>query len=125
MADVILVRHDIEQGKTDRAIALFEEMAQMDDEAAAVEVLQKEGVYTESAFVHHAEDDDSDSILYYIEAEDGQQVYDVFKRIEADPEAEAEGVSEYVRELADVMDGDPYVAEEFDVLYHFVNPERP
>lgn len=32
MTDVILVRHDTKPGKTDRTVALFEEMARLDED---------------------------------------------------------------------------------------------
>lgn len=122
MADVILVKQKIKSGQTERAKALFKEIGQMRNTDAALEVLKKEGVYTESAFLQQT--DEGDYILYYIEAEDGEQVYDVYKDIMADPKGEAEELEEFLTEFQEVMAGEPYVAE-VEPLYHLVNPDRP
>lgn len=121
MTDIALVKQDIEPGKTERAKALFKEAGQMRNTDEAIKMLAKEGVYTESAFLQQS--DEGDSILYFVECEDGEQAFDVYQDIVADPEEEAEGLEELIHEFNSVMAGEPYVAEA-DPLYHLVNPER-
>lgn len=122
MTDVILLKQEIVPGKTEQAKALFKEMSQLRGTDEAIEVLKKEGVYTESAFLQQT--DGGDFILYYIEAEDGEQVYEIYRDIVADPEEEAEGLEEFIHEFNSVVAGEPFLAE-VDPLYHLVNPERP
>lgn len=121
MSDVILVEQALEPGEIERAKSLFEGIGRTGDSEGVVAVLQKEGVYTESAFLQRR--DDGHYVLYYIEAEDGQRVKDVFDGILADPEGETEGLTEFIREFEAVTAGDPQLADA-ELLYHLVNPER-
>lgn len=121
MTDTILVKQKIVPGKTEQAKALFTEMGQMRNSPEAIELLKKEGVYTETAFLQQTEE--GDFVLYYIEAEDGEQVYEIYRDIVADPEEEAEGLEEFIHEFNSVMDGEPFVAD-VEPLYHVVNPDR-
>lgn len=122
MADAILVKQKIAPGKTERARKLFRKFEQLKRADAAQDVLQKEGVYTESAFLQQTED--GDYVLYYIEAEDGKEVYDVYQDIMADPEGEGEGLEESLEEFQEVVAGDPFVAD-VEFLYHLTTPDRP
>ncbi|WP_336360212.1 hypothetical protein [Haladaptatus sp. ZSTT2] len=85
-------------------------------------ILDAEGVHTESAFLRT--DADGDFVTYYIEAEEGATVYDVFKQVTENPDELSDELAAFVAEFNDVMDGDPYLVES-EVLYHLVNPECP
>ncbi|MFC7046385.1 DUF6176 family protein [Halobacteriaceae archaeon GCM10025711] len=116
MVDVVLVRQPIEPGETERARELLSGARDALGDDEVVGLIQREGVYTESAFLE--ETDDGDYVVYYIEAEDGERVYEVFQDIVDDPD------DELIREFTEVMAGEPTVAD-VDLLYHLVNPERP
>lgn len=120
MVDTILVKQRIEPGMTDRAAALLE-MVDGDD-ATVLDVLGREGVHTETAFLKRGGDGD-DFVLYYIEAEDGARVKDVFDAITADPDAEEDELGEFLREFDEVMAGEPFLAD-FEPLYHLVRSDR-
>ncbi|WP_121820054.1 DUF6176 family protein [Halostella salina] len=122
MAETILVKQEIEPGKTEQAKDVFRAVGEFKNTDAAVEVLEKEGVYTESAFLQRAED--GDHVLYYIEAEDGKEVYDVYQDIMADPQGETEGMEDFLAEFQDVVTGEPFVAD-VEFLYHMTTPDRP
>jgi len=122
MAEAILVEQALESEAVDRAKQLFAEIGRMADSEAVVDVLRAEGVYTESAFLQHR--DDGDYVLYYIEAEDGEQVKDVFDALIEDPESETDGLAEFVRAFDAVTAGEPELADA-EPLYHLVNPARP
>ncbi|WP_135828401.1 DUF6176 family protein [Halorussus halobius] len=122
MTDAILVEQALEPGRVDRARELFAEIDRMADDQAVVDVLRSEGVHTESAFLQHRED--GDYVLYYIEAEDGEQVKDVFDALVDDPEGETDGLAEFVRAFDAVTAGEPQLADA-EPLYHLVDPERP
>lgn len=124
MVDTILVEQEVEAGETERARALFESINQPDEfETDAIgEVLRKEGVYTESAFLQHREG--GDYVLYYIEAEDGTQVRDVFEDIRANPKSETDGLESFLAEFEAVMAGTPTLVD-VELLYHVTDPERP
>lgn len=121
MTDAILVEQALEPGAVERARQLFAEIGQRADSEPVVDVLRKEGVYTESAFLQHRED--GDYVLYYIEAEDGEQVKDVFDALIDDPESETD-LAEFVRAFDAVTASEPELADA-EPLYHLVNPERP
>ena len=121
MVDTILVEQRIEPGMTERAAALLE-MIDGDDDAV-LDVLRREGVHTETAFLKRG-DDGGDFVLYYIEAENGERVKDVFDAITADPGAEDDELAQFLREFDEVMAGEPFLAD-FEPLYHLVNPNRP
>jgi hypothetical protein len=122
MGDALLVNQRIAPGETERAKAL---LSQFDDPAyadAVLAILDAEGVHTESAFLRT--DEDGDYVTYYIEAEDGATVYDVFKNVTENPDELSDELAAFVAEFNAVMDGDPYLVES-EVLYHLVNPGRP
>lgn len=121
MADAILVEQEIETGKTERAKALFEEIGEMRNTDEALQLLAKEGVFTETAFLHESEE--GAHVIYYIEAEDGEEVHDVYQDIMADPDGEAEGMEEIIREFQAVIAGEPSLVDG-ELLYHLVNPAR-
>ncbi|WP_338729953.1 DUF6176 family protein [Haladaptatus sp. DJG-WS-42] len=122
MGDVLLVNQRIAPGKTERAKALLSQMDDPEYADAALAILDAEGVHTESAFLRRG--DDGDYVTYYIEAEDGATVYDVFKHVTEHPDELPNEMGAFVAEFNAVMDGDPYLVDS-DVLYHLVNPERP
>lgn len=120
MPDVFLVRHQIAPGKTEEARELF---ARLDDPPeGAMDVLDAETVYTESAFLETGPD--GDAILYYIEAEDGATVYDVFQDLMDAPEDVAPEMAAFVEQFESVVTGEPTVVD-VELLYHVVNPDRP
>ncbi|MFC6730950.1 MULTISPECIES: DUF6176 family protein [unclassified Haladaptatus] len=122
MVDVLLVNQRIADGNVDRAKALLSQLDDPETLDAALAILDAEGVHTESAFLRH--DDEGPFVTYYIEAEDGATVYDVFKHVTENPEAQPDEMAAFIEEFNAVMDGDPYLVES-EVLYHLVNPERP
>ncbi|WP_135822407.1 DUF6176 family protein [Halostella litorea] len=122
MPDAFLVKQRIEPGKTERAKEVFRSVGEIKSSDAAQNVLKKEGVHTESAFLQRT--DDGEYVLYYIEAEDGGEVYDVYQEVMADPGGEAEGLEEFLEEFQDVVAGDPFVAD-VEFLYHVTTPDRP
>lgn len=121
MVDAILVKQAVEPGKEQQAKSLFEELGRMRNTESALELLKKEGVYTETAFLRKTEK--GSHILYYIEAEDGERVQDVYNEIMADPDGEAEGMEAFIREFQEVVGGEPHLVEG-EPLYHVVNPDR-
>lgn len=120
MTDAFLVKQPIEPERVEAARSLFEELGRMRSDPA-IELLEKEGVFTETAFLR--QDEEGPYILYYIEAADGGTVQDVYHDIMADPEGEAEGMAEFIRRFTEIVSGDPSLVDG-EPLYHLVNPAR-
>jgi hypothetical protein len=113
--DVVLTKQPIAEGETERARALLEDLRGV-DEAAAMDIIDREGVYTESAFLWSHEG--TDYILTYIEAEDAERVEEVY----AEEMERADHA--FVEEFLAVVAGPPEPLDA-DPLYHVVHPDRP
>ena len=75
MADVVLVKNRIKPGKIDRLREWMEEIKSHPNEA--IETLQYERMLSEAAFLEQRVD--GDYLLYYMEAEDLNHVFDAFE----------------------------------------------
>jgi hypothetical protein len=114
--DTVLTKQPIAEGQTERARALLEDLRGVDDEDAAMDIVDREGVYTESAFLWTHEG--TDFILTYIEAADAARVEEVYaEEMETADHAFVEAFLEVVAGPPEPLDADP--------LYHVVHPERP
>jgi hypothetical protein len=114
--DVFLTRQPIAEGETERARALLQDLRGVDDTDAGMEIIDREGVHTESAFLWTH--DGTDYILTYIEAEDAARVKEVY---EAEMEAAEHG---FIEEFQAVVAGPPEPLDA-EPLYHIVHPQRP
>jgi hypothetical protein len=114
MADVVLTRQRIESGKTEQLREWMTEIRQREDEAR--ETLENEGMVAEAAFLEQTEDEDF--LVYYMEAEDVEHVYEAFSDSSHDIDEEHKAVMNDVLEDSANVDG-------FELLYHLRNPERP
>lgn len=114
MADVVLTRNRIAPGKTERLREWMAEIRSREDEA--LETLEREGMHEEAAFLERT--DDGDYLVYYMKADDIDEVYESFESSQYDID----------REHREVMD-EVLVGEDddrsIDLLYHLSNPARP
>lgn len=92
MVDVVLVGYRIEPGKTAELRAWFEAVEDRRDETA--DLLEREGMLTESLFVR--EGDDGDELWWYQEAESLERVLEVY-------DAETGGLVEESRALFEAV----------------------
>lgn len=114
MTDVVLTRQRVADGKTDELRKWCAELADRTEEVRAT--LCDEEMFTESAFLERT--DDGDYLYYYMEAEDVPAALDAFA-------ASDHGIDREHRErMGDVVAEDPTL-DEFEVLYHVSNPDRP
>jgi hypothetical protein len=113
--DVFLVSQPIAEGETERARELLRDMNGVDEDEA-MRIIDREGVFTESGFLW--ETGEGDFILYYIEAEDGGRVKEVYDDELEDPEDEG------IQAFKEVVAGPPTLLDT-ELLYHVVHPERP
>ncbi|WP_436911871.1 DUF6176 family protein [Halosimplex marinum] len=113
MTDVVMVKQRVEEGKVDRLREWMAEVRDRRDEAEAT--LRDEGMLTESAFLERT--DDGPHLVYYMEAEDIERVWDQYEDSDHDIDREHEQVMSEV--LADGRD-----VGEYERLYHLTNPER-
>lgn len=114
MTDVVLTRQRVEDGKTEKLRDWCEELANRSDEVR--ETLRDEGMYTETAFLERTED--GHYLYYYMEAEDVPAALQAFGESDHDVDREHEAT------MSDVVAESPAL-DEFEVLYHAVNPDRP
>ncbi|WP_255196874.1 DUF6176 family protein [Halorarius litoreus] len=114
--DVVLTKQPIAEGQTERARALLQDLQGVDDEDAAMDIIDREGVYTESAFIWTHEG--TDYILTYIEAEDAGRVKEVSDEVRAAAD------HAFIEELNAVVAGPPELVDA-EPLYHVVHPDRP
>lgn len=113
MTDVVLVKQRVKPDKVDR---LREWMAEVRERSGEAEdTLRDEGVLTESAFLEHT--DDGPHLVYYMEAEDIERVWDQFEDSDHDIDREHKAV------MAEVLEDGRDVGE-FEPLYHLTNSER-
>ena len=113
--DAFLTRQPIAEGATDRARELLTDLRGVEDEDAAMDIVDREGVYVESAFLWAHEG--TDYLLTYFEAEDPARVEEVY---EAEMEAAVADLEnarrEYRAALDELLDAEP--------LYHVARPGR-
>ena len=107
MADVILSKQKIEPGKTERLKEWAQEVRNR--EAEAIKTLQNEGMNAETAFIEHT--DEGDFLIYYMNADDIQQVYDAYEESSHAIDEEHEQV------MLDVLENGENVGD-YDLLYH-------
>jgi hypothetical protein len=114
--DVLLLRYEIAEGRTDD---LREWLAEARDrEAEILDLLGREGMHTESLFVEEV--DGTDYLLWYMEAEDVARVLEVYETATDDIVAESDGLFEEV-----LVGGFEGTVSEADLLMHAVGPDRP
>ncbi|WP_440764827.1 DUF6176 family protein [Natronorubrum sp. DTA7] len=114
MTDVVLVKHRVEPGKTDR---LREWMAELRSRRAeAVETLRHEGVYTEASFVESRAD--GTFLLTFLEAEDIDRAFEAY-------ESSTHELDREHREVLDDVLADNQPEQTIELLYQVANPERP
>jgi hypothetical protein len=107
----MITRARIVPGKESRLRAWFEEMR--DRKSEVVETLQHEGVYTETAFIHSA--DDASFLYIYMEAEN-------LEIADAAGDEEKYVIDEEHHEvLRETLTGD---WEKLETIGHFTNPSR-
>lgn len=114
MSEVLLTKNRIEPGKTERLREWTEEIKRRHDEA--IETLQHESMYSEAAFLERT--DDENYLVYFLEAEDIDQV---FKAFESSPYE----IDEEHQEVMNEVLADDDANRDIELLYHLVNPERP
>ncbi|WP_459192176.1 DUF6176 family protein [Halosimplex sp. J119] len=113
MTDVVMVKQRVQEDKVDR---LKEWMAEVRDRRnEAEETLRDEGMLTESAFLERT--DDGPYLVYYMEAEDIDRVWDQYEDSNHDIDRE------HKRVMQEVLEDDRNVGE-FEPLYHLTNPDR-
>ncbi|WP_415381363.1 DUF6176 family protein [Halosimplex sp. TS25] len=113
MTDVALVKQPVKPDKVDRLKEWMAEVRDRSDEV--VETLRDEGMKTESAFLERT--DDGPHLVYYMEAEDIERVWDQFEDSDHDIDEEHKEVMREV--LEDGQD-----VGEYELLYHVTNPDR-
>lgn len=113
MSDVVLVKRRIKPGKTDSLREWMEEITSHCDEA--IETLQHERMLSETAFLEQR--DDGDYLLYYMEAEDLDHVFESFESSPYEIDHEHQAVLDEV--LADDQPD-----QDIEPLYHLANPDR-
>ncbi len=120
MTDAFLLKQKIEPGKTERCKELLaEQVGQTNREMS--EILEVEGVYTESIFIEQA--GDGEYLVWYFEAESMARVAEVWN----DPaETAIEAEIEHGKSmLAEVLENpETWNEDSFELLHHLVNPER-
>jgi hypothetical protein len=114
MADVVLSKQRIADGKTEPLREWAAELRERSDEAT--ETLRDEGVHAEAAFVEHA--DDGDFLVSYMKADDIEAAFEAFQNSTHDID------EEHKRVLADVLE-DGEEACDYEFLYHLDNPDLP
>lgn len=110
--DVILSVQEIEPGKADRLREWFSRDDR--DGEQAKESLRNEGIWAESAFIYSM--DDTEYLLYYIEADDFEHAMEEFSR------SDYGNIKRYKEIIDDVMVGglDQYHSDRAEELFHIV-----
>ncbi len=114
MTDVVLTKQKIKPGKTARLKEWMAEIQERKDEA--IETLQSEGMYHESAFVEQT--DEGDFLVYHMKAEDIHEVYESFRNSTHEIDREHEHV------MRETLEESPNV-DTYELLYHLDNPKLP
>lgn len=112
MSEVVLVKNRIKPGKTQQLRDWMGEIRTRREEA--IETLRHEGMVSEAAFVERTEE--ADFLVYYMEAENIEQVYEAFESSPYEIDHEHEEV------MAEVL-ADDQSDQDIELLYHLVNPE--
>ena len=115
MAEVVLTKQKIADGKTDRLIEWMSEVRDREDEV--VKTFQSEGIQTEAAFLEHG--DDGDYLIYFMEADDLNKAYESFSESSHEIDKEHKRVMDEVLE-----DSNDLGVENYKLLYHMTNPNR-
>ncbi|RDI72400.1 DUF6176 family protein [Halopelagius longus] len=113
MSEVILTKNRIEPGKRDRLREWMTEITTRREEA--IETLRYEGMISEAAFLEQT--DDADYLVYYMEAEDIDGVYEAFQSSPYEIDHEH-------GEVLDEVLADDQPKRDIELLYHLVNPEH-
>jgi len=113
MTDVVMLKQRVQEDKVDRLKTWMAEVRDRRDEAE--ETLRDEGMQTESAFLEHT--DDGPYLVYYMEAEDIDRVWEQYE--DSDHEIDEEHKQVMAEVLADGRD-----VAKYERLYHLTNPER-
>lgn len=114
MPEVILTKQKIEEGKTERLKEWIAEIRDRKEEA--IQTLKNEGMHSETAFIEHT--DDGDYLVYYMRADDIDEVFEAFRASSHEIDIEHKEVMRDVLESAE-NEGD------YELLYHLANPDRP
>ncbi|ELZ96493.1 hypothetical protein C440_05078 [Haloferax mucosum ATCC BAA-1512] len=112
MADIVLTRQKVSDGKVPRLKEWMSEIQNREDEA--IETL-KGGMHAETAFLEHTED--GDFLVYYMKADDIEQAYKAFEDSPHEIDKEHKAV------MRDVLETGENVGD-FELLYHLSNPEQ-
>ena len=114
--DVFLLRYEIAGGRTED---LREWLAEARDrEAEILDLLGREGMYTESLFVEEV--DGTDYLPWYMETEDVARVLEVYEAATDDIVAESDDLFEEA-----LVGGFEGAVSEVDLLMHAAGPDRP
>jgi hypothetical protein len=113
MTDIVLRKQKIANGETQQLREWMDEVNEREEEA--VGTLKSEGVHSETAFIEHT--DEGDFLVYYMKADDMEQVSESF----ADSSREID--EEHKRVMDDVLENGENVGD-FELLYHLDNPEH-
>ncbi len=114
--DVILLRYEIAEGKTAELREFLK--GTRDREAEVLDLLGREGMYTESLFVEEV--NGTDYLLWYMEAEDVDRVIEVYEAATDDVVSESDGL--FGEALVGGLEG---AVNEPELLMHAVGPSRP
>lgn len=114
MVDVVLTKQKIEPGKTPRLKEWMGEIRTREDEA--IETLESEGMHSEAAFIERT--DEGDYLVYYMEAEDMEHVFESFSKSSHEIDLEHQEV------MSELLESGQNVGD-YELLYYLVNPEWP
>ncbi|MDJ1434168.1 DUF6176 family protein [Halostagnicola sp. A-GB9-2] len=113
MTEATLLKQKVDPKEVDQLKDWMETVR--DRSGAALETLQNEGVYTETAFLE--ETPDGTFLVTYIEAEDLEQVWKTFE------ESTHEIDTKHKKVMRNCLE-DGENAGDFEPLYHLANPNR-
>jgi len=114
MSEIQLRRYRLKAGKRERLYEWVEEVTSRRDEA--VETLQAENVYSETAFLESRAD--GDYVCFYMEAEDVEAAAEAF-------EASTHDLDQQFKQLLNDVVAENQPDEAIEPLYHVANPDRP
>ncbi len=108
-----MIKQRVQEDKVDRLREWMAEVRDRRDEAETT--LRDEGMQTESAFLERTED--GPHLVYYMEAEDIDRVWDQYENSDHDIDREHKQI------VAEVL-VDGHDVGEHELLYHLTSPER-
>lgn len=114
MPEVILTKNRIKPGKTERLREWMAEIQTRREEA--IKTLQYEDMLSEAAFLEQTAD--ADYLVYYMEAESVDRVFEAFQ-------SSPYKIDREHQEIMDEVLADDQPERDIEHLYHLVNPERP